>query len=94
MREFKDGEPAGGTDPLTRVDFWKRERVPEPPADHKTAGRARRRLAGSVSLDRIVAASPGPAAPQAAPRDAEQAITSGNSREARRWIGASLMLPS
>jgi len=74
MREFKDGgEPAGGTDPLTRVDFWKRERVTEPPADHKTAGRARRRLAGSVSLDRIVAASPGPAAPQAAPRDAEQA---------------------
>jgi len=73
MREFKDGdEPAGGTDPLTRVDFWKRERVPEPPADHKTAGRARRRLAGSVSLDRIVVASPGPAAPRATSRDAEQ----------------------
>ena len=74
MREFQDGdEPAGGTDPLTRVDFWKRERVPEPPADDKTAGRVRRRLQGSVSLDRIVVASSGPAAPQAAPRDVEQA---------------------
>ncbi len=74
MREFKDGdEPTGGNDPLTRVDFWKRERVPEPPADDKTAGRVRRRLQGSVSLDRIVVASSGPAAPQAAPRDVEQA---------------------
>ncbi len=73
MREFKDGdEPAGGTDPLTRVDFWTRERVPDPPSE-RAAGRSRRRLAGSVSLDRIVVASPGPAAPQAAPRDAEQA---------------------
>jgi len=73
MREFKDGdEPAEGTDPLTRVDFWKRERVPDPPSE-RAAGRSRRRLEGSVSLDRIVVASPGPAAPQAAPRDAEQA---------------------
>ncbi len=74
MREFKDGgEPAGGTDPLTRVDFWKRERVPAPRADDKAAGRARRRLEGSVSLDRIVVASSGLAAPPAASRDAEQA---------------------
>ncbi len=74
MRESKDGDAApGGTDPLTRVDFWKRERVPEPPADHKTAGRTRRRLEGSVSLDRIVVASPGPATPQAASTGAEQA---------------------
>jgi len=73
MREFKDGdEPAEGTDPLTRVDFWKRERVPDPPSEDKAAGLPRRRLAGSVSLDRIVVASPGPGAPQAASRDAER----------------------
>jgi len=73
MREFKEGDaPAGGADPLTRVDFWKRERVAEPLADDKAAGRGRRRLEGSVSLDRIVVASPGLAPPRAASRDAEQ----------------------
>ncbi len=71
MRRLQDGDQSGADDPPTRVDFWKRERVPEPPSAHHPAGGARRTLEGGVTIDRIVAGSPSPAGTQATPTDGE-----------------------
>lgn len=66
MTKLRDGDQPGDNDPPTRVDFWKRERVPEAPSAHHAAGGARRTLEGGVTIDRIVAGSPSAAGTQAA----------------------------
>ncbi len=54
MREFKDETDSKGTEIPTRVDFRKRERVPEPLTPHGVG--PRRALEGAVSIDRVVVA--------------------------------------
>jgi len=64
MREFKDGTDNRRTETPTRVDFRKRERVPEPLTPPDPGIGPRRTLEGAVSIDRVVVA-PAPPAPAA-----------------------------
>jgi len=62
MREFKDGTDNGRAEIPTRVDFRKRERVPEPLTPPGAGIGPRRALEGAVSIDRVVVAPAPPAA--------------------------------